>query len=128
MKKKVLIHSIAFSPDGVSTAYLYNDIAISLQENGYEVVVLTTTPHYNVVKEAIEKQNLKRKFFGLYYVSDFQGIKVYHVYQFKFKNILLRMIGFVFWHFFSILLGLSIRKISFIVSPSPPLTIGWFQS
>lgn len=42
MPKKILIHSLIFSPDGVSTAYLYNDIALKFQENGYEVLVLTT--------------------------------------------------------------------------------------
>ena len=45
MSKKVLIHSLIFSPDGVSTAYLYNDIALRFQKEGYEVVVLSTTPH-----------------------------------------------------------------------------------
>ena len=46
MSKKVLIHSLIFSPDGVSTAYLYNDIALRFQKEGYEVVVLSTTPHF----------------------------------------------------------------------------------
>ena len=55
-KKKILIHSIAFSPDGVSTAYLYNDIAIGFKEKGYDVVVLTTTPHYNAIPSELEKQ------------------------------------------------------------------------
>ncbi len=49
--KKVIIHSLNFSPDGVSTAYLYNDIALSLKERGDEVVVLTSTPHSNVLPE-----------------------------------------------------------------------------
>ena len=40
---RVLIHSLIFSPDGVSTAYLYNDIALRLQQRGFDVVVLTTT-------------------------------------------------------------------------------------
>ena len=53
MSKKVLIHSLIFSPDGVSTAYLYNDIALRFQKEGYEVVVLSTTPHFNVVEELL---------------------------------------------------------------------------
>ncbi len=32
MKKKILIHSIVFNPDGVSTAYLYADIAKALKK------------------------------------------------------------------------------------------------
>lgn len=61
MSKKVLIHSLIFSPDGVSTAYLYNDIALRFQKEGYEVVVLSTTPHFNVVEEQLAKQPLKWK-------------------------------------------------------------------
>lgn len=123
-KKKILIHSIAFSPDGVSTAYLYNDIAKGFKERGYEMVVLTTTPHYNVVPQDVAKQPLVKKCFGLYYKSSFEGIKVLHVPQKKFKSTLLRILGFVFWHIMSLILGLSEKKVSAILSPSPPLTIG----
>ena len=59
-KKRLLIYSLVFSPDGVSTAYLYNDIALGFLENGYEVTVLTTTPHYNLVQESINRQPLKK--------------------------------------------------------------------
>jgi len=61
MKGNILIHSIAFSPDGVSTAYLYNDIALGLKNCGYDVLVLTTTPHYNLIPKELEKQPLKKK-------------------------------------------------------------------
>ena len=60
MSKKILIHSLVFSPDGVSTAYLYNDIALKFKDSGYEVAVLTTTPHYNVVDSELKKQPLKK--------------------------------------------------------------------
>ena len=123
-KKKILIHSIAFSPDGVSTAYLYNDIAIAFKNRGYEVVVLTTTPNYNILEQELKKQPLTKKIFGLYFVSDFKGIKVVHVPQKKFKSTLLRLIGFFYWHIFSFILGMKERNISVILSPSPPLTIG----
>jgi len=121
---KILIHSIAFSPDGVSTAYLYNDIALNLKEKGFEVVVLSTTPHYNVVEDDLKKQPLKPILRGLYYSSNYQGIKIYHIPQKKFKSSILRMLGFLYWHFASLVLGLSEKKIDIILSPSPPLTIG----
>ena len=124
MSKKVLIHSLIFSPDGVSTAYLYNDIALRFQKEGYEVVVLSTTPHFNVVEEQLAKQPLKWKIPGIYKESDFHGIKVMHVPQKKFKSTALRILGFVYWHIISFLLGLCIRNVSVIVSPSPPLSIG----
>ena len=99
--KKVLIHSLVFNPDGVSTAYLYGDIATALKDNGFDVVVLTTTPHYNKVDSQIEKQPLKWKVFGFLKKSIFNGIPVYHVPQKKFKSTILRLFGFVYWHIIS---------------------------
>lgn len=124
MSKKILIHSIVFSPDGVSTAYLYNDIALKFKDSGYEVAVLTTTPHYNVVDSELKKQPLKKRAWGLYYESNFNGIKVKHVYQKKYKSTILRLLGFVHWHIVSFVLALCEKRVDLILSPSPPLTIG----
>ena len=131
-KKRILIHSLIFSPDGVSTAYLYNDIASSFKKAGYDVVVLSTTPHFNVVKEQLAVQPMKWGIWGIYKKSLFRGTKgdledpipVYHVPQKKFKSTFLRLLGFVYWHVVSFFIGLFIRNIDVIVSPSPPLTIG----
>lgn len=125
--RKVLIHTLIFSPDGVSTAYLYNDIALSLQRRGYEVIALTTTPHFNIVPEQVEKQPMRWKVWGLCKVSDFHGIKVLHVPQKKFKSTFLRLLSFVYWHIVSFFIGLTIKHVDLILSPSPPLTIGWLN-
>ena len=122
--RKILIHSLIFSPDGVSTAYLYNDIALKFRERGFEVVVLTTTPHYNVVGEQLRQQPIKWKVWGLCKESSFHGIKVLHVPQKKFRCTLLRLLGFVYWHVVSFLIALTQRRVDVILSPSPPLTIG----
>ena len=113
-----------FSPDGVSTAYLYNDIALRLQQRGYDVVVLTTTPHFNIVPEQVEKQPMRWKVWGLCKVSRFNGMTVLHVPQKKFKSTVLRLLGFVYWHIVSFFIGLTIKHVDLILSPSPPLTIG----
>ena len=124
IRKKILIHSIVFSPDGVSTAYLYNDIALGFRNAGYEVVVLTSTPHYNLIESALLKQPLKRKLLGIFYESDFDGIRVIHVPLKKYKSTIIRILSFIYWHFLSLIIGLSIKRIEFILSPSPPLSIG----
>jgi glycosyltransferase involved in cell wall biosynthesis len=125
--KRVLIHTLIFSPDGVSTAYLYNDIALKLQERGYEVVVLTTTPHFNIVPEQVEKQPMHWKVWGFCKVSKFNGMTVLHVPQKKFKSTVLRLLGFVYWHIVSFFIGLTIKHVDLILSPSPPLTVGWMN-
>ncbi|MCM1400933.1 MAG: glycosyltransferase family 4 protein [Bacteroides sp.] len=121
---KVLIHSIAFNPDGVSTGYLYSDIATALRDAGHEVVVLTTTPHFNRVEAQLKKQPLKWKLWGLLKKSNYKGITVYHVPQKKFKSTALRLVGFVYWHIVSFFSALFIKNVDVILSPSPPLTIG----
>ncbi len=121
MAKKVLIHSIVFAPDAVSTAYLYNDIAYNLKKNGFEVEVLSTMPHYNKVD--LNKTKFQKKFLGLYYISDYKGIKVYHVPQKKYESVLLRGFIMVYWHVLSFFLGMRIKNVDVIISPSPPLTI-----
>ncbi len=124
MKKRILIHSIVFNPDGVSTAYLYGDIAASLKNSGCDVVVLTTTPHYNKVESQLCKQPMSWVLWGFLKKSQFNGIDVYHVPQKKFKSTMLRLIGFVYWHLVSFITALFIKKVDVILSPSPPLTIG----
>lgn len=125
--KRVLIHTLIFSPDGVSTAYLYNDIALRLQKRGYEVVVLTTTPHFNIVPDQVEMQPMRWKVCGFCKVSNYNGMTVLHVPQKKFKSTLLRIIGFVYWHIVSFFIGLTIKHVDLILSPSPPLTVGWMN-
>ncbi len=123
-KKRLLIYSLVFSPDGVSTAYLYNDIALGFLENGYEVTVLTTTPHYNLVQESLNRQPLKKKLFGLFFISNFNGIKVYHIPLKKFKSSLIRILSFIYWHFTSLIVGLLLKRQDIILTPSPPLSSG----
>lgn len=125
--KRILIHSLIFSPDGVSTAYLYNDIALRLRESGYEVVVLTTTPHFNIVTEQVEKQPMRWKVWGFCKVSKFNGMTVLHVPQKKFKSTALRLLGFIYWHIVSFFIGLTVRHVDLILSPSPPLTLGFLN-
>jgi colanic acid biosynthesis glycosyl transferase WcaI len=126
-KKKILIHSIVFSPDGVSTAYLYNDIALGFKNAAYEVVVLTTTPHYNLIETALLQQPLKSKLFGIFYESSFNGIRVIHVPLKKYKSTFIRILSFIYWHILSLIIGLSIKNIDFVLSPSPPLSIGFIS-
>jgi len=126
-RKRILIHSLVFSPDCVSTAYLYNDIALGLVKNGFEIVVLTTTPHYNVIDSELLKQPISKNLFGLYGLSDFNGIKVYHIPLKKYKSTILRLFSFVYWHLFSFLFGLTFRNLNFVLSPSPPLSIGFIS-
>ena len=91
------------------------------------MVVLTTTPHFNIVPEQVEKQPMHWKVWGFCKVSKFHGMKVLHVPQKKFKSTLLRILGFCYWHIVSFFIGLTIKHVDLILSPSPPLTVGWMN-
>jgi len=123
-KKRILIYSLVFSPDGVSTAYLYNDLVLGFKNKGYDVSVLTSTPHYNLTKESLEKQPLQKKFFGLLYTSIFNGVKVYHIPLKKYKNHITRILSFIYWHITTFIIGLILKRPDIILTPSPPLTNG----
>lgn len=122
--KKILIHSIVFHPDSVSTAYLLNDLALGLKSAGLEVCVLTTTPHYNF-DQKLKNVMLSKRYYGLYYKSSYQGIKVIHIPQKKYKSTTLRILMFLYWHILSIIVSIGeFKKINTVFSVSPPLTIG----
>lgn len=90
-------------------------------------MVLTTTPHFNIVPEQVEKQPMHWKVWGFCKVSKFHGMTVLHVPQKKFKSTLLRILGFCYWHIVSFFIGLTIKHVDLILSPSPPLTVGWMN-
>ena len=125
-KKRILIYSLVFSPDGVSTAYLYSDLVLGFKNKGYDISVLTSTPHYNLTKDSLEKQPLQKKFFGLLYNSFFNGIKVYHIPLKKYKNPIIRILSFIYWHISTFIVGLFLKRHDIILTPSPPLTNGLF--
>jgi glycosyltransferase involved in cell wall biosynthesis len=122
---RVLIHSLIFSPDGVSTAYLYTDLAIELKKLGHEVTVLTTTPHFNVDCEQQKKQPLTRKSRWLFW-SERDGIPIWHIsIPPKTSDSGARMRHMLIFHLRALWFGLCrAGKYDVILSPSPPLTIG----
>ena len=123
---RILILSLVFAPDGVSTSVIVSELAYDLKEKGYEVTVLTTYPHYNNDEEARVRQPLKRRWGGLFYQSDYHGIPVWHTaMRPKGRRSLGRILDYMIFHVISIFLGvLVIRQQAVVFAVSPPLTIG----
>jgi glycosyltransferase involved in cell wall biosynthesis len=121
----VLIHSLVFAPDGVSTAYLYTDLAKELRNLGHSVEVLTTTPHYNHVEDEFRKQPLSKIAPG-FYKSSCSGISVWHVSLGKrTSRAQARMLGYLRFHLLSLVWCLFHRaRYDVVLAPSPPLSIG----
>jgi glycosyltransferase involved in cell wall biosynthesis len=102
------------------------DLALELQSLGHSVTVLTTTPHYNLEKNALARQPMQRRWGGMFYYSELEGIPVWHVkVPVKGQKIWSRLVDFIRFHIVS--LAVSFRKLGqqdIVIATSPPLTIG----
>ncbi|MCB9103920.1 MAG: glycosyltransferase family 4 protein [Anaerolineales bacterium] len=123
---RILLLSLVFSPDSVSTSVLMTELALELKHLGHDITVLTTTPHYNVEPEARQRQSLHKRWGGLLHQSDCQGIPVYHAaIPVKGSRVGARLLDYLRFHAISTLAGLTIANpYDVILAPSPPLTIG----
>jgi colanic acid biosynthesis glycosyl transferase WcaI len=122
----ILLLTLVFAPDGVSTAVLMTELAAELKQLGHELTVLTTTPHYNVEPEARARQPLRKRWGGLLYESEIEGIRVLHAsIPVKGSRVGARILDYLRFHAISTLAGLiAVRSFDLIIAPSPPLTIG----
>ena len=75
----ILVLSLVFPPDDVSTAVILGELAADLKAAGHDVTVVTTVPHYNRDSEAEARQPLVRMWGPLLYRSEFHGMRVLHV-------------------------------------------------
>lgn len=124
---KILLHTLVFSPDGVSTAYLVTDLVRELQYLGHTITVLTTTPHYNIDQSLLDRQPMKKLWGGLIYRSDCDGMTVWHIRMplRKGQEIASRALDYIRFHFLSVLAGIFlVGSYEIVIAPSPPLTIG----
>jgi colanic acid biosynthesis glycosyl transferase WcaI len=125
---RVLIMSMFFAPDGLSTATIVSELAHDLQHtHGHDVSVLATVPHYNYEPEARASQPLHKRAFGLYYTSDYHGVPVWHTTigprRERGRG---RTLIYLIHNFVSLLLGLFViggQDVVLVVSP--PLTSGF---
>lgn len=123
---RVLLHSLVFPPDGVSTAYIMADLAVELKHLGHQVTVLSTTPHYNIDQNAVKRQPMKKLWGGLLYYSEYEGIPVWHVkLPMKGQRVWKRALDYIRFHLLSIAASLTLLgRQDIIIATSPPLTIG----
>ena len=122
----LLLLTLVFSPDGVSTSALLTELAHELKVLGHDITVFTTTPHYNVECDARAQQPLRPRLGRILYQSDCNGIPVYHAsIPNKGNRIKARLLDYTRFHVISTIAGIAHSKpYDVILAPSPPLTIG----
>jgi putative colanic acid biosynthesis glycosyltransferase WcaI len=123
---RILLHTLVFAPDGVSTSVLLSELMQDLSSQGHTVTILSTRPHYNQDKDAEARQPLTPHLGGLYSTSLHHGMSVIHVYiPKKGERVGGRMRDYLIFHFLSLIIGiLIIGRQDVVIAPSPPLSIG----
>ncbi|GAC1654173.1 MAG: glycosyltransferase family 4 protein [Herpetosiphon sp.] len=122
----ILLLTLVFAPDGVSTAVLMTELAQELKTLGHTITVVSTTPHYNIDQEARATQPLRKRWGKILYQSEIDGLVVYHAtIPTKGSRVGGRLLDYLRFHIVSTFVGLTIAKpYDIILAPSPPLTIG----
>lgn len=110
----------------MSTGYIMTDLARQLRRVGHDVTVLTTTPHYNLESAALARQPLRRRWMGLVYQSEIDGVRVWHVkVPMKGRRLYSRVFDILWFHLLSLVLGwTAVGPFDIVITPSPPITIG----
>ncbi len=124
-QKNVVILSLIFSPDNVSTAQIMAGLAEDLKKGGCGVKVVSTTPHFHRDPSLEAEQPLRWAFWPFVKKSDYHGVRVYHV-PMPDKSIWppLRLLSWIWFHIVSTFVCLFVGKIDVLIACTPPLTIG----
>lgn len=123
INKRILIHSLMFPPDQVSTSYLYGDIVQALIKENFDVTVITTYPHYNY-SDDFKKVSLRS---GVWRKTNYFGADVYHFPQKKFNRLYKRAFYIIFFHLAFLFKAILDKRYDVILTPSPPLTSGFLS-
>ena len=124
--KNVVILSLIFSPDNVSTAQIMAGLAEDLKKGGCGVKVVSTTPHFHRDPSLEAEQPMRWAFWPSVRKSDYHGVRVYHV-PMPDKSIWspLRLLSWIWFHVVSTFVCLFIGKIDVLITCTPPITIGF---
>jgi colanic acid biosynthesis glycosyl transferase WcaI len=126
----ILFHTLLFPPDANANSYIFADIAVELQKLGHRVTVITTTPHYSILQENIDKQPFRAGEKKWYKRSCYQGIDCYHIVVASEKgSIKKRLMTYINFHCHALTLSKSKSiEADVVIAQSPPLSIGIINS
>jgi glycosyltransferase involved in cell wall biosynthesis len=130
MHNNIVILSLIFSPDNVSTAQIMAGLSEDLKKAGHSVSVVTTVPHFHRDPSMEANQPIKWFLWPLLKKSEYKGVRVFHI-PMPDKSIWppLRLLSWIWFHFISTVVCWFIGKIDVLIACTPPMTIGlsaWF--
>jgi colanic acid biosynthesis glycosyl transferase WcaI len=123
---RVLVLSLVYKPDTVSTANLMAEIVNGLRDRGHDMTVLTSIPHYNPSPEVRSNRAYRTSIWRWFTITDEAGVRVIRIAMpRKRQRILARLLDYLWLHFFTTIVAmLKLRRIDVVFVPSPPITLG----
>ncbi len=122
----ILMLTLVYGPDTVSTANMMTDIAHGLQDNGHKVTVLTSVPHYNPSKEVLDNPVMRSSWRKLFTESIENGVRVLRVFMPpKRHKIWARAFDYIIFQALTTILAVSkVDRPDVVFVTSPPITLG----
>ena len=123
---RVLMVTLVYGPDTVSTANMMTDIAQGLQVAGHEVTVLTSLPHYNPTAQVRNDPRFKASWRRPFTESFEAGVRVIRVFMpLKRHKIWTRVFDYLLFQLLTTLIGLFfVERPEVVFVTSPPITLG----
>jgi colanic acid biosynthesis glycosyl transferase WcaI len=122
----VLVLTLIFPPEAVSTSQLLGELVEDLVRQGRRVTVITTKPHFHPANAAEQRRGLRSQSGRWLGRSDFAGASVFHTAMpLKAGGLWQRAVGWLGFHVLSVVAAVTaVGRVQVIFAPSPPLTIG----
>jgi colanic acid biosynthesis glycosyl transferase WcaI len=122
----ILMLTLVYGPDTVSTANMMTDIAHGLSDNGHNVTVLTSVPHYNPPKEVLDNPSMRSSWRKPFTESIEHGVRVLRVFMPpKRHKIWARAFDYIIFQVLTTILALfRVSRPDVVFVTSPPITLG----
>ncbi|MBI1875538.1 MAG: glycosyltransferase family 4 protein [Acidobacteria bacterium] len=123
---RLLMLTLVYGPDTVSTANMMTDVAEGLQAAGHEVTVLTTVPHYNPAPEVRRDPRYTASPTRPCVEASEHGVRVLRVYMpLKGQRVWRRILDYVLFQLLTTIVALRRAGSPDVVFvTSPPITLG----
>ena len=123
---RILVVSLVYPPDVVSTASLLGDIACGLSNAGHELTVVTTIPHSNPPEDVERNPAFRASLLKPLRESREGAIRVIRVYMpRKGRRVWSRLFDYSWFQFWVTAVGLlKSGPVDVVLITSPPITLG----
>jgi len=117
---KLLLVHMRYHPDATGTAPLVTQLAQDLVQDGIEVEVITSLPHYGRTDIHPDYQHRQ----GFFQSSKEYGVEIIRtpVYVPRQSNLIQRAINYLSYNLNSIFAGFSLRDVDLVLAINPPIT------